>query len=102
MDASTSLPGTREAAKKPSPISIFVTLNFVKSLFDRNYKHSISLIRGFLRFLSQTRNDLVALLVWTAAIAGFFWDFVSLRRALFYFDITEINYPYRAFLAEEI
>ena len=48
------------------------------------------------------RGDLVALLVWTAAIAAFFWDSVSLRRALFYFDITEINYPYRAFFAEEL
>ena len=47
-------------------------------------------------------RDLVALLVWTGAIAGFFWDTVSLRRALFYFDITEINYPYRAFFAEEL
>ncbi len=47
-------------------------------------------------------SDLVALLVWTAAIAGFFWDTVSLRKALFYFDITEINYPYRAFFAEEL
>jgi len=47
-------------------------------------------------------SDLVALLVWTAAIAGFFWDAVSLRRALFYFDITEINYPYRAFFADEL
>jgi Bacterial membrane protein YfhO len=48
------------------------------------------------------RGDLVGLLVWTAAIIGFFWDAVSLRRALFYFDITEINYPYRAFFAEEL
>jgi hypothetical protein len=47
-------------------------------------------------------RDGVALLVWTAAIVGFFWDVVSLRRALFYFDITEINYPYRAFFAEEL
>ena len=39
-------------------------------------------------------------LVWTAAIVAFFWDAVSLRGALFYFDITEINYPYRAFFAE--
>jgi hypothetical protein len=46
--------------------------------------------------------DLVNLLVWTVALAVFFWDAVSLRRALFYFDITEINYPYRAFLAEEM
>jgi len=46
--------------------------------------------------------DLVALLVWTGALAAFFWDVVSLRRALFYFDITEINYPYRAFFAEEL
>ncbi len=26
----------------------------------------------------------------------------ALRGALFYFDITEINYPYRAFFAEEL
>jgi len=45
---------------------------------------------------------LVALLVWTTAIAGFFWDSLSLRGAFFYFDITEINYPYRAFFAEEL
>ncbi len=48
------------------------------------------------------RGDCVALLVWTAAITLIFWDAVSLRRALFYFDITEINYPYRAFFAEEL
>jgi hypothetical protein len=48
------------------------------------------------------RGDVVALLVWTAALTLFFWDSVSLRRALFYFDITEINYPYRAFFAEEL
>jgi hypothetical protein len=47
-------------------------------------------------------GDLAALLVWTAAIVAFFWDVVALRRALFYFDITEINYPYRAFFAEEL
>jgi hypothetical protein len=46
--------------------------------------------------------DLFALLVWTVAIGGFFWEIVGLRRALFYFDITEINYPYRAFLADEL
>jgi hypothetical protein len=47
-------------------------------------------------------GDLIAVLVWTAAVALLFWDTVSLRRALFYFDITEINYPYRAFFAEEL
>jgi hypothetical protein len=48
------------------------------------------------------RGDVVALLVWTAALTLFFWDTVTLRRALFYFDITEINYPYRAFFADEL
>src|SRR3954453_316867 len=48
------------------------------------------------------RADLVALAVWTAAIVVFFWDVVSLERALFYFDITEINYPYRDFFAREL
>jgi hypothetical protein len=47
-------------------------------------------------------SDLVAVLVWTAAIAWIFWAAVSLRGALFYFDITEINYPYRSFFAEEL
>ena len=49
-----------------------------------------------------SRADLLALFVWTAAVAVFFWDAVTLQKALFYFDITEINYPYRAFLADEI
>jgi hypothetical protein len=44
----------------------------------------------------------VALLVWTAAIAGCFWDAVSLQKALFYFDITELNFPYRDFFAREL
>ena len=36
-------------------------------------------------------GDVIAVLVWTVAIAAFFWDAVSLQRALFYFDITEIR-----------
>jgi hypothetical protein len=47
-------------------------------------------------------QDALALGVWTGAIVFFFWDAVSLQRALFYFDITEINYPYRAFFAQEL
>jgi hypothetical protein len=46
--------------------------------------------------------DLVALTVWTAAIASYFWKAVSLQEALFFFDITEINYPYRDFFASEL
>jgi hypothetical protein len=46
--------------------------------------------------------DLLAVGVWTAAIVLFFWDAVSLRKALFFFDITEINYPYRDFFAREL
>jgi hypothetical protein len=48
------------------------------------------------------RGDALAIGAWTAAIVAFFWDVVTLRGALFYFDITEINYPYRHFLAEEL
>ncbi len=47
-------------------------------------------------------GDLLAILAWTAALVAFFWDAVALRKALFYFDITEINYPYRDFLAGEL
>jgi len=32
----------------------------------------------------------------------FFWDVATLQKALFYFDITEINYPYRDFFAREL
>jgi len=46
--------------------------------------------------------DLAAVLLWTAALAAFFWDAVTFRKALFYFDISEINYPYRDFLAGEM
>ena len=47
-------------------------------------------------------GDLLALLAWTGAIVAFFWDVVALRGALFYFDITEINLPYRDFFALEL
>jgi hypothetical protein len=46
--------------------------------------------------------DLLALGVWTAALVVFFWKAVSLQEAIFYFDITELNYPYRDFLAREL
>jgi hypothetical protein len=46
-------------------------------------------------------GDALALVAWTGALVAFFWDAISLRKALFYFDITEINYPYRDFLATE-
>ncbi|APW63322.1 YfhO family protein [Paludisphaera borealis] len=47
-------------------------------------------------------GDVVALLAWTVAVCWIFWDAVSLRGAFFYFDVTEINYPYRYFFAEEL
>jgi hypothetical protein len=47
------------------------------------------------------RGDVLAIMLWTLMIAGWFWDVVSCRSALFYFDITEINLPYRKFVAEE-
>ena len=46
--------------------------------------------------------DLLAVAGWSAAILAFFWTLVTFRGALFYFDITEINYPYRDFLAREM
>ena len=47
-------------------------------------------------------GDAIALAVWTAAIVVFFRDALLFGRAFFYFDVTEINYPYRDFLAQEI
>src|SRR4051794_39026469 len=46
--------------------------------------------------------DVLALAAWTAAVAAIFRDAALLRGALFYFDITEINYAYRDFLAREL
>jgi Bacterial membrane protein YfhO len=46
--------------------------------------------------------DALALTVWTGTLVAFFWDAVTLKKTLFYFDITEINYPYRDFLANEM
>jgi hypothetical protein len=47
-------------------------------------------------------RDILAILVWTLAIVIFFHDAALLQKALFYFDVTEINYPYRDFLAREM
>jgi hypothetical protein len=47
-------------------------------------------------------GDALALAAWTAAVAWFFWDAVSFRKTLFYFDVTEINYPYRDYFAREL
>ncbi len=47
-------------------------------------------------------GDLAAVAAWTAAILVIFRDAALLRGALFYFDITEINYPYREFFAGEL
>ncbi|MGC8638661.1 MAG: YfhO family protein [Isosphaeraceae bacterium] len=49
-----------------------------------------------------SRADVVALLIWSGAVVLLFWDAVTLRGAFFYFDITEINFPYRAFFAHEL
>jgi hypothetical protein len=46
--------------------------------------------------------DALALAAWTGSLIAFFWDAVTLKKALFFFDITEINYPYRDFLANEM
>ena len=46
--------------------------------------------------------DALALAAWTGAVVLIFRDAVLLRGALFYFDVTEINYAYRDFLAREL
>ena len=48
------------------------------------------------------RGDLLAILVWTVAVGWLFREAVTLQGALFYFDISEINYPYRSFFAGEL
>ncbi len=46
--------------------------------------------------------DALALGMWTAAVAVFFWKALTFQGAFFYFDITEINLPYRDFFAREL
>lgn len=47
-------------------------------------------------------GDLLAVLAWTLLVLLIFREAVFFRGALFYFDVTEINYPYRDFLAREL
>ncbi len=49
-----------------------------------------------------SRLDLLAVAAWSAAVVVIFRDAVIFRGALFYFDITELNYPYRAYLFREL
>ena len=44
------------------------------------------------------RADLWALAFWTLVVVVVFRDALLFGKALFYLDITEINYPYRDFL----
>src|SRR5262245_59092762 len=48
-----------------------------------------------------SRFDVLAVLAWTAAVLITFGKAATLQEALFYFDVTEINFPYRDFLARE-
>ncbi|WP_240906886.1 YfhO family protein [Paludisphaera rhizosphaerae] len=47
-------------------------------------------------------RDAIALAIWTAGLCWIFREAVFLRGAFFYFDVTEINYPYRRFFAQEL
>lgn len=49
-----------------------------------------------------SRRDVLALSAWTAAVCLYFAPVLAGQRVFFYFDITEINYPYRAFYANEL
>lgn len=56
---------------------------------------------GSARLTGWRRSDALAILAWTAAVTVIFWDVLSFQGALFYFDVTEINYPYRDFVTRE-
>lgn len=47
-------------------------------------------------------HDLIALALYLAAIVVYFWPVLLARAALFYFDVTELNYAYRHFYAENL
>ena len=49
-----------------------------------------------------SKTDAVAIGLWTLAILLYFGDLISFQKALFYFDITEINLPYRDFFSREL
>lgn len=46
--------------------------------------------------------DAIALLLFFAALLIYFWPLVLAKAALFYFDVTELNYAYRDYFAENL
>lgn len=48
------------------------------------------------------RSDLLALTLFTTALLIYFWPLVLAKAALFYFDVTELNYAYRHYFAENL
>ena len=48
------------------------------------------------------RSDLFALALFTTALLIYFWPLVLAKAALFYFDVTELNYAYRHYFAENL
>ena len=47
-------------------------------------------------------QDVLALVVWTLALALFFRELLFRNKTLFYFDVSELNYPYRYFFITEL
>lgn len=49
-----------------------------------------------------TRGDAIALSLFSACMAVYFWPLILAQSALFYFDVTELNYAYRHLFAENL
>ncbi|MFM7317482.1 MAG: YfhO family protein [bacterium] len=50
----------------------------------------------------KTLHDIIALALYLAALVVYFWPLLLARAALFYFDVTELNYAYRHFYAQNL
>lgn len=46
--------------------------------------------------------DIVALAIYLTCLLLYFWPLILAKSALFYFDVTELNYAYRHFFAENL
>ena len=46
--------------------------------------------------------DIVSMGLFLAAMSVYFWPLITGRSALFYFDVTELNYAYRHYFAENL
>ena len=52
--------------------------------------------------MSHTKSICLAAIILAIVVCAFFFEVATLRGTFFYFDITEINYPFRFYLGQQL